>query len=803
MQQALKRQAWTCARCLRQQQKMQSRRAQSTGAAALVQQSPEYHAVELQESPSHSRDDTTLRNVFDSNPFWEHFSLHPSVRTKTRAGLIGNRYLTSPGGFRTFARETAAKCQDLVTKTLAASTVSDYAAIPKDLDRVSDLLCRVIDLSDFIRATHPDPKYVKAATEAYSLMFQYMNVYNTETGLNAQLKKAISMPEVASQWTREERAVAEILMKDFAKSGIDLPTKQREEFVSLSNDVSEAGTDFVNGMEFVNDHVALAKEQLAGVDPSLVRKLTWWDKAVVPISSPVGSIVMSTANDESARRAVYVADRTASKKTIGLLQKLLLKRAKLARLTGYSSFAQMTLTDKMAKTPEAVNHFLLTLNANNRGQVKEEIGRLVKANPPSTEMKPWNHGFYLQRLLQSQLSSPTRSSRSRLYEDLCTYLSLGTVIAGLSKLFQRLYGVRFVAKATPAGECWDPGVRRLDVLTDSQEHIGTVYCDLFARKGKPPRPAHFTLLCSREISDGEVEELQAAGEPLNDGMPTSVSVSQVNGKTTHNQIPTIALVCDFPEPSTGPDGEPALLSLPSLTTLFHEMGHAIHSILGRTSMQGIAGTRCATDFAELPSILMEYFAVDPGVLRMFARHWRTGAQIPEDMIEALRTQRQRRSQMTGGWENENQILMALLDQTYHSSGAVGSLESGSYDTTAVYHGVWNEHGSVPEPPGTAYQGFFGHLYGYGATYYSYLFDRAIARQVWRAVFAEGRDNMATDRRAGERLKNSVLRWGGGKDPWLCLEELMGEGRGVLAEGGEKAMLEVGKWGVGAGSEGAM
>src|SRR5271156_3514185 len=111
MQQALKRQAWTCARCLRQRQKIQSRRAKSTSAAALAPQSLEYHAVDLQESASNSQDDTTLRNVFDSNPFWEHFSLHPSNRTKTRAGLIGNRYLTSPGGFRTFAREIAAKCQ--------------------------------------------------------------------------------------------------------------------------------------------------------------------------------------------------------------------------------------------------------------------------------------------------------------------------------------------------------------------------------------------------------------------------------------------------------------------------------------------------------------------------------------------------------------------------------------------------------------------------------------------------------------------------------------------------------------------
>src|SRR5436853_2002763 len=183
------------------------------------------------------------------------------------SGLIGNKYLTTPMGFHAFAENAIQKCEVLVRKTLSASTISEYASMAKDLDRVSDLLCRVIDLSDFIRATHPDAKWTQAASEAYARVFEYMNVYNTETGLNSQLKKALSMPEVTSQWTNEEKIVAEILMKDFARSGIDLPADQREKFVSLSNEISEAGTDFVNGMEFANDHVAFDRTQLRGVDP--------------------------------------------------------------------------------------------------------------------------------------------------------------------------------------------------------------------------------------------------------------------------------------------------------------------------------------------------------------------------------------------------------------------------------------------------------------------------------------------------------------------------------------------------------
>merc|ERR1711939_1032198 len=224
---------------------------------------------------------------------------------------------------------------------------------------------------------------------------------------------------------------------------------------------------------------------------------------------------------------------------------------------------------------------------------------------------------------------------------------------------------------------------------------------------------------------------------------------------------------------------------------FHEMGHAIHSILGRTPMQCISGTRCATDFAELPSVLMEYFATDPAVLKMFARHWETGAVIPDERITALADERLKQATKTGAWNNESQILMAILDQAYHSDGPVDALQIGYYNSTAVYHDIWNKYGSVPEPKETAWQGFFGHLYGYGATYYSYLFDRAIAGRVWSVVFGDGERSL--DREMGERYKEEVLRWGGARDGWKCVAGVLGDAK--LADGGTEAMKEVGRWGV--------
>lgn len=797
MQKVLRRQPWTCAQCLRQRSRTISSIAEPASAT-----SSRFADAYIHGTPKSRADNGALRDVFNSQSFWRDFS----QTAKKSSGLIGNKYLTTPRGWQSFAEGSLIQCKKLVDRTLAASSNDELKALPRDLDRLSDLLCRVIDLSDFIRSNHPDPRVASAATASYSMMFQYMNQLNTTTGLNAQLKKAWSVPEVKAQWNEEDTMVAQILMKDFAKSGIDLPEKERREFVELSNEIAEVGTDFTTEMEPHHSTVLIPGSELGGLDPSLLPKSPFGRKLRVPIYSSLARTVLGSVRSSEVRKELYTAERTASKRTIAKLERLLLRRAELARLTGYSNYAQMTLADKMSKTPEAVGNFLQSVHSSNRGQVQSETSRLSdimkRLTPGASGVNPWDHNYLLSQLYRAEAAIGHRTSKSRLRENVKSYFALGHVMQGLSKLFDSLYGIRLVPKATQIGEAWDPEVRRLDVLTDSGEHIATMYCDLFSRPGKPPNPAHFTLMCSREISEEEVQECNEAHEPLNYGMPVLTSIDPASGQARHFQIPVIALVCDFPNTHT-PTNQPSLLSVGSVVTLFHEMGHAVHSFLGRTSMQGIAGTRCPTDFAELPSILMEYFAMNAEVLKLFASHWKTGEVIPDELIQALKDEQKYKAETSGGWDNENQILMAMLDQVYHSNDPVAALEGGEYDSTAAYHQVWNRFGSSPEPPETAWQGFFGHLYGYGATYYSYLFDRAIARQVWKAVFRDGSNGGGIDRVAGQRFSTEVLRWGGGKDPWQCLEGLMGEGKGVLAEGGEAAMLEVGRWGIDAGTEGQM
>ncbi|MCJ1406087.1 Mitochondrial intermediate peptidase [Ptychographa xylographoides] len=765
-----------------------------------------------------SHDDRDLRKIFDSRSFWHEFSRsQPQATRYHNAGLFQNLHLTSSEGFEEFAHITLKKCKRIVARVLGMSTFQEYRTIARELDRLSDLLCRIIDLADFVRATHPDLDFQDAASEAHARMFEYMNTLNTTTGLNDQLGKALADPKVTSTWTNEEKTVAHLLKKDFSQSAIDLPWEKRQKFVKLSSTISALGAKFVDEMRPARMSLIIESSRLKGMSPLILKQLEHMrGNVVLPTMGVTALHAIRYVEDEKTRQQVYVASRTAANSQIQVLETLLLQRAELAQLSGFSSYSQMTLADKMAQSPTAVDKFLVALHGDNAPRAQEELRRMLSAKASreharahtesqGLEIHAWDRDFFRRDI------NAARAQASRKPDFLPAYFSLGTVMQGLSRLFSRLYGVRFVPHETASGETWHPDVRRLDVIDESNGHIAVVYCDLFAREGKNPNPAHFTLRCSRLISGDEIAENTSAYSTLdqlhsltparlaNDGMAVS---APVDSSGSVYQLPTIALICDFPAPSVSSKlsafsisktPPPTLLPLPSLITLFHEMGHAIHSILGRTQLQNVSGTRCATDFAELPSVLMERFATDPAVLALFARHWETEAPLPYEMVEAyLRGER-------GGEtaETETQVLLAAVDQAYHGPAVLdGSGAEGGFDSTKVWHEMCTKWGSVPEAGGTSWQGFFGHLVGYGGSYYAYLFDRAIASRVWDGVFKSGDGGEAVSRENGERFKQEVLRWGGARNGWQCIAGVLGEEGKGLEEGGEKAMEEVGRWGVG-------
>lgn len=355
MLKSIRKQSWICPNCRRQQRRPQHSLA--TAVAATTGRDTHSLSDRLTPPVDHStpgaqKDDHSLRQIFDSQQFWKEFSqrsLGQEFRRPT--GLFQNRYLINQHGFQAFAEATLEKAKKQVSKIINISTLQGYKNIARDLDTLSDLLCRVIDLCDFVRATHPDLQVQRAASSAYAMMFDYMNVLNTTTGLYDQLKKALGTPEVVQSWSEEEKITAQILMKDFNKSAIDLPPAQRKKFVDTSNEINQLGSEFVDKLGPEKSYLMFPSGALKGLDPEVAKRLGRWGKIVLPTSGPATAMALRSVQNEDIRREIYVASRRVGQDQIDRLERLLKRRAEIASLSGFPSFGHMALGDKMAKSP--------------------------------------------------------------------------------------------------------------------------------------------------------------------------------------------------------------------------------------------------------------------------------------------------------------------------------------------------------------------------------------------------------------------------------------------------------------------
>lgn len=173
-------------------------------------------------------------------------------------------------------------------------------------------------------------------------------------------------------------------------------------------------------------------------------------------------------------------------------------------------------------------------------------------------------------------------------------------------------------------------------------------------------------------------------------------------------------------------------------------------MLAKTNFQNIAGTRCKTDFVETPSLLMEYFCRDYRVLKHFAKHYQTGEVMPAYLLKTMLESKDQFACL----ETQNQIFYSILDQTYHGKDAA------ILSTTKTFETLQNQYFPIPYATGTAWQTKFSHLSGYGAGYYSYLYCKGFASQIWFSCFSED----PLSRKAGERYRKEILAHGGGKNP---------------------------------------
>ena len=307
------------------------------------------------------------------------------------------------------------------------------------------------------------------------------------------------------------------------------------------------------------------------------------------------------------------------------------------------------------------------------------------------------------------------------------YFSLGTCMEGLNLILNHVFNVNLEVQKLKAEESWHPDIYKLAVKENSNNNLlGYIYCDFYQRLDKFSNvDCHFTIQCSKLMPDNTY------------------------------QLPIVVLHLNFPPPSRDC---PTLLSFEMMENLFHEFGHAMHSMFAKTRYQHVSGTRCSTDFAEVPSQLMEFYCRDPRILKKFAKHYATNEPLDDKTIDKLCQSKR----MFTSCELQNQILNSVLDQAFH-------LENLNERPVDIIEKYTHKYHHLPYVKNTFWHLRYTHLVGYGAKYYSYLVSKAIASKIWTECFEK--DPLSST--AGELYRKKLLEFGGEKQPQELINSLIG------------------------------
>uniref|UniRef100_UPI00109EF86A LOW QUALITY PROTEIN: mitochondrial intermediate peptidase-like n=1 Tax=Podarcis muralis TaxID=64176 RepID=UPI00109EF86A len=466
--------------------------------------------------------------------------------------------------------------------------------------------------ADFVKIAHPDFAFREAAEEACRSIGTMVEKLNTDVDLCQSLRKLLADKGVMESLDPETRRVAELFMFDFEISGIHLDEEKRRRAVNLNVKILDLCNEFLIGSHLPNK-----------VDKHILPEHIRHHFAVEGNYAQISGL-NADSPDDLVREVAYKVFLYPNAQQLHCLEELLTSRNLLAQLVGYDTFAHRALQGTMAKTPEKVMQFLEKLSDKLFSRTLKDFemmkGMKMKLNPIKSKLMPWDHPYH---------SGVLRAERYNIEPSLyCPFFSLGACMEGLNILFNKLLGISLYAEQTVKGEVWCEDVRKLAVVHEQEGLLGYIYCDFFQRPDKPYQDCHFTIRGGRLKENGEY------------------------------QLPVVVLMLSLPHSTSS---LPTLLTPGMMENLFHEMGHAMHSMLGRTRYQHVTGTRCSTDFAEVPSILMEYFANDYRVVNQFARHYKTGQPLPKHMVSRLCESKK----VCAAADMQLQIFYAVLDQIYH------------------------------------------------------------------------------------------------------------------------------------------
>lgn len=396
-------------------------------------------------------------------------------------------------------------------------------------------------------------------------------------------------------------------------------------------------------------------------------------------------------------------------------------RDERAKILGYKNHADFVLAERMAASQSNVEAFLNRLKNAYRPAALLDLERLrdfAKDRDGMTDLKPWDVAYYSEKLKESLYRFTS--------EDLRPYFPLDHVLEGCFAHFSRLFGLRF--EQSDAYPVWHEDVKTYDVRDERDNRfIGTFYADFHPRTGKKDG-AWMTNFRAQGLFHGRVER------------------------------PVVAIVCNFTKPT--PE-KPSLLTHDEVTTLFHEMGHAIHSLVSNVTYQSLSGVNVLWDFVELPSQLQENWCYEKETLDLFAKHYETGENIPNDLIQKLIDAKN----FMNGWMGLRQVGLGLLDMAWHSGGAamdatdVAAFEDKTLEGILLFP-------RLAGPSSTS----FSHIFsgGYSAGYYSYKWAEVLEADTFELFLERGLYDAQT-----AQAYRTLLSKGGSEHPRVLYHNFRG------------------------------
>ena len=565
------------------------------------------------------------------------------------------------------------------------------------LDGLSCVLCQCVDALYLVQSAHARPRAAAEAATAFEDLQGLIHELNVDRGLHAAVDTAVGSLEACRAGTGAGGEVVRVgrsFLRDFERSGAHLPAGGAARVGGLEARILRAGAQFQANLaaEEALGGVDLSAGELAGLPEPVRRQVVRGGGpgagggATLPGTPAAVSAALKWAPEDGVRRRVQQLAGSTPEANGALLREILEARAELAAILGATSFAHLVLGgpgEALAETPEAAEAFLEDLLLRVRPRAEAEARELLRLKSrlrlPGGDpgaLRPWD-----RVLLTSHAKAEACGVDAVAVSE---YLSLENSFQGLALVLERLTGIEMVEEEVPPGAAWAPGLRAFALQHPEEGRLGLVLMDLLPRPGKYPHSAHFTLRSGRRLPDGAY------------------------------QLPIAALVCSF-RGSKGSSRQSPLLLPSELDTLFHEFGHALHSVLSRAEFQHLSGTRGPKDFVEVPAKIFERYASCAAVLPLFAKHCHTGAALPQAEAHAL----QRASTVFSGLDLQQQALFSLMDLRYAGSNPP---EIGDGD-------LFREHGSLEAPQG--WERRFSHFVDYGGMYYSYLYARCLAAEFWR------------------------------------------------------------------------